>query len=270
MVAERLRSLSPQLLRDPRAASLLLGAVLLDTVNLDPSAKAQKERERPIADELFAAAATYLECDPSLEGRHAFFDELLAVKTDTALLGAFSTRDLLRQDYKEEVVALPPADAQGAEQAPPTTLRVGVGSVTLPLPALLARESGDSLAADCAAFAAERGLDLLLLLSVDLNARQRYVLVHAASGSGAAEQSLLQLRSLVVHTLQEGGLELSPLGRPPLPATLEAHAIGALATAQHAYGKPLRTLVAHWVSGGGTLTARLATWQATMRSRARA
>ena len=91
-------------MRDPVACTLLVGAVLLDTVNLNPEAKAQKEREAPIAAALFAVASTVVGQEASIAGRTAFFQELLDVKADTALLMSFSTVDLLRQDYKEEEV----------------------------------------------------------------------------------------------------------------------------------------------------------------------
>lgn len=170
LVAERIQALHAPLLTDPSLCTMLLGAILLDTVNLDPSAKAQKPREAPIADEmLLGPAASLLNVAATAEGRAAFFAELLGVKADTALLLRFPMEDLLRQDYKEEQL---PTGGQGGG------VKVGVGSVVLPLPALLSRQPSPDLAREMSAYATARGLQLLLLMSVDLPARQRYVLLH--------------------------------------------------------------------------------------------
>ena len=57
LVAERLEVKAPALAREPAVAALLLGAVVLDTANLQPKAKAQKAREAAVAQRLLAAAA---------------------------------------------------------------------------------------------------------------------------------------------------------------------------------------------------------------------
>jgi exopolyphosphatase len=91
LVVERLAALAPPLLHDGALASLLLGAILLDTVNLDPSAKPQKPREADVAKRLLEVAAGHLTLtaadgsDPDASAaacRAAFFDELIRVKGD--------------------------------------------------------------------------------------------------------------------------------------------------------------------------------------------
>ena len=212
LVAERLEGLAPALLADHRVSTLLLGAILLDTVNLNPDAKAQKAREAAVADSLLAR------CAPSLglagapgDARAAFFDELLAVKADQSLLLAFPTADLLRQDYKEEVMPLssPPAGAAAHPAAP----RVGVGSIVLPLPELLARQPPAELAAECAAYAHEKSLDVLILMSVDMGRKQRYLLLHCPEPA---------LRARVLEAMDVGDVQLAPLD-----ATADAEAAGA-------------------------------------------
>lgn len=194
LVAEKLRALGSPLLADPSVCTLLLGAVLLDTVNLDPAAKAQKEREQALANEVLlphAAAALGVPADAA--GRATFFDELIRVKADLALLSEFPTADLLRQDYKEEAIG---ADGGGEG------LKVGVGSVVLPLPHLLADRPLGSLTADLAAYAAARQLRLLLLMSVDLPARQRYLLVYCE------EAALREQLVRVLDPIQLSAIEL--------------------------------------------------------------
>ena len=201
LVAEHIRKVAPSLLSEPPICALLLGAILLDTVNLEPAAKAQKPREASIANELLAVCAESLglpqqagadvSAESAIEASRAhFFNELLEVKADTKLLLAFPTADLLRQDYKEEVLG-----ADGAA-------RVGVGSVVLPLPALLARQSGSLLQAECAAFAAGRHLDLLLMMAVDLPQKQRYLLLHCADAA---------LRTRALSAMEAADVRLTPL-----------------------------------------------------------
>jgi inorganic pyrophosphatase/exopolyphosphatase len=192
LVAERLRALGSPLLADPSVCTLLLGAVLLDTVNLDASAKAQKAREQSIANELLLpCAAAMLGVPPDEAGRGAFFGELLRVKADVSLLLGFPTADLLRQDYKEEAL-------MGGG------LKLGVGSVVLPLPALLARQPLSALDDDMRSFAAAKQLQLLLLMSVDLDARQRYLLL-SCEDAGLAEQALRVLAPLQLIPLDANG-----------------------------------------------------------------
>lgn len=196
LVAERVRALAPSVLDDPATATLLLGAVLLDTVNLDPSKKPQKPREVGVADALLATAAAQLGVAPSPAGRDAFFAELLRVKADTQQLLQFSTCDLLRMDYKEEAVPCPSARGSLAP--------VGVGSVVLPLPLLLARQPAARLQDECAAYAVARGLRLLLLMSCDLGSSppRRYLLMHCDEPA---------LRATVLEKLRAADLRLTPL-----------------------------------------------------------
>lgn len=173
LVAERLQALGSPFQADPALCTLLLGAIVLDTVNLDPTAKAQKPREQEVASEaLLPHAAPLLGVSADVAGRTAFFDELIRVKADISLLSRFPTADLLRQDYKEEAIA-----------AGVGSVRVGVGSVVLPLPLLLSRQPLADLAADFEAYAQARQLRLLLLMSVDLPARQRYLLLHCTEAA---------------------------------------------------------------------------------------
>ena len=91
---------------------------------------------------------------------------------------------------------------------------VGVASVVLPLPPLLARQSFAELAAECEAFATSRGLRALLLMSVDLPQRQRYLLLHCADPA---------LRESILRALDEGGLQLAPVEAGP---ALRAFTVG--------------------------------------------
>jgi exopolyphosphatase len=74
---------------DTDLASLLLSAVLIDTVNLDPAAGRATDLDRRIAGQLRSAC-------PALDS-DALYGRVLAAKTDIARLSTF---DLLRRDSK--------------------------------------------------------------------------------------------------------------------------------------------------------------------------
>ena len=217
LVAERLEAKAPALAREPAVAALLLGAVVLDTANLQPKAKAQKAREAAVAQRLLAAAAPLLGVSADASGRTAFFDELLEVKADAATLLQFATADLLRQDFKSETL-------------PGSGVAVGVASVVVGVDPLLARAD---LLADMRAFAAARGLGLLLLMSCDFRNRRRQLVVHA-------EPPLLD--AVVAHL--RDALELTPMtgGSSGDDPALKAYEQGAYAISRKALMPILRKL----------------------------
>jgi exopolyphosphatase len=88
LVAEMMLRDQPALL-DEGTATLLLGTILLDTVNLSPSARRAALKDRDVAARLGAVAH---------RGPNALFDALQAAKFDVSNL---RTADLLRKDYKQ-------------------------------------------------------------------------------------------------------------------------------------------------------------------------
>ncbi len=88
LVADRILRAAPDLL-DEGTATLLLGTILLDTVNLSASAGRVTAKDRDVAARLGGRAGG----DPD-----ALFDALQTAKFDVSNLG---TEDLLRKDYKE-------------------------------------------------------------------------------------------------------------------------------------------------------------------------
>lgn len=187
LVTEQLAARAPALLSDGALCSLLLGAVLLDTANLAPAAKAQKPREVQIANTLLASAAPCIGVEPNVSGRDAYYNELQTAKTDLATLLSFPTADLLRQDYKAETLRA-------------SAVACGVASLVVPATQLL--EAKPDLLSDMVQFARERELGLCMLMCLDTATRQRQLVVHAADPD--------LLKSVVEH-LQEAGLALSAL-----------------------------------------------------------
>lgn len=112
LVAEMILRDSPALV-DEGTATLLLGTILLDTVNLSPEAGRVTPKDNRVAEQLRAAAGG----DPN-----ALFDALQAAKFDVAALG---TGDLLRKDYKEWEVG---------------SVRYGISSVLTPLANWIAKD----------------------------------------------------------------------------------------------------------------------------------
>ena len=190
---------------DPRAA-LLLGAVLLDTQNLDASATRVHDRDRAVVPRLASLAG----CGGDAADR--FHAELKRRRLDQSLL---SPRDLLRRDYKQWRFV--PRAGGSATRA----WDVGVASFGVPL-AEMARDAAAAKRA-CAAFAREKRVDALALMCAFDDAetgafRRQFAICFFdadAEGKGAAptrDDALLELRARLVAPGGEvraalGGLE---------------------------------------------------------------
>ncbi|HCY87158.1 MAG TPA: pyrophosphatase [Desulfobacteraceae bacterium] len=136
LAAQEAQTLYPELLSDRAAARLLLGTILLDTVNLNPDAGRTTAQDIAMARKLETAAGI----DPS-----AYYQAIRAAKFDTSGL---STEDLLRKDFKQY-------DMDG--------LRCGIASVTLALGDWLEKDPG--LTDKLAVFAGKKRLDILITMN---------------------------------------------------------------------------------------------------------
>jgi exopolyphosphatase len=135
LVAEALLGQGESLL-EKGSAILLLGTILLDTVNLDPEAKRATGKDQEIAERLLKLSGA---------DRKDLFDMLQKEKFNVSSL---DTSDLLRKDYKEWKM--------GASQ-------VGVSSVLLPVADWLVKDK--KLSASLAAYAKARKLDVLIAMN---------------------------------------------------------------------------------------------------------
>lgn len=180
LVAERLLRLAPQL-ADAGVAALLLGAILLDTVNLDPAAGKVTPRDERAAARLLELAGA--------DG-NALFERLQAEKLSA---GALGSRDILRRDYKEYRMG---------------GTRCGISSALLPLAEWAGRDP--EIESSFRGYAEERGLDLLLAMILrPYPELRRELAIYAEDAS---------LRDRVVAFLNRSGLGLAPLeGGAPAP-----------------------------------------------------
>lgn len=112
LVAEMILRDNPELL-DEGTATLLLGTLLLDTVNLSPGAGRVTPKDTDVANQLRGIAGAESQ---------TLFDALQSAKFDVSALG---TGDLLRKDYKEW-------DGE--------RLRYGISSVLTPLANWIAKD----------------------------------------------------------------------------------------------------------------------------------
>ena len=133
LVAEQILQRKPGIL-DRQFATLLLAAVLLDTVNLDPQAGRVTDKDRRIAELLIQAGSV----------DHAdLYEELVRARSD---LAGLSSRQLLGRDYKE--------GSSGG-------VRFGMSSVPLLLDSWNRRDR--RIAKAVSGFLEEKELDLLLV-----------------------------------------------------------------------------------------------------------
>lgn len=135
LVAERLLGTDASGV-EPALAELLLGTILLDTVNFDPQAQRATPKDVAVARQLQAICGA--DC-----GR--LFEQLQFEKFNVA---ALDTADLLRKDYKSYRFG---------------AVRCGIASVLLPVATWLEKDPG--LAASLSKFARAQQLDLLLVMT---------------------------------------------------------------------------------------------------------
>jgi len=169
---------------EPGLARLLLGTILLDTVNLDP--RAGRATPKDIA--VTARLASICGADG-----HGLFERLQFEKFNVESL---DTADLLRKDYK--------AYRLGG-------VRCGIASVLLPVATWLEKDPG--LSASLEAFARGRELDLLLVMNAFNDPDFRRELVVWASDES--------LRQRVLDGLAGSDLGLAPIEHPGAPLSPE-------------------------------------------------
>jgi exopolyphosphatase len=163
---------------DKASGILLLGTILLDTVNLDPEAKRVTPRDEDAAARLIALTG--------VDGK-ALFDKLQFEKFNVASL---SSRDILRKDYKGYKMG---------------RVSCGVSSALLPLKDWTKKDP--ALEESFEKYRAELGLDVLLAMCAYTAPEfRRELAVYAKEPS---------LREKLTAFLNTSGLGLSPLGLGP-------------------------------------------------------
>ncbi len=172
LVAEAMFGGSARL--DAGIATLALGTILLDTVNLDPEAKRVTPRDEAVAKRLLPVCGT---------DQKALFDKLQFEKFNVA---ALSSKDILRKDYKEYKMG---------------SVLCGMSSALLSLADWMVKDK--SLEASFKAYAESRKLAVLLVMSAytapDFT---RELAVHSDDAS---------LRKKLVEFMNKSGLGLTPL-----------------------------------------------------------
>ncbi|MDD9301614.1 MAG: DHH family phosphoesterase [Desulfobacter sp.] len=154
LVGERLIKKHPELVA-PCPGLLLLGAILLDTVNLDPKAGRVTPKDK-------AMAAALAKFSPS--GLTPFFNHLQSTRFSTKDLSSF---DLLKRDYK----------AYGFKD-----FRWGIGSALVCLEAWEKRENNLGLAFE--SYARSKNLDLLgCMIAYKAQGFHRQMVLYAKNGA---------------------------------------------------------------------------------------
>ncbi len=139
LVAEKMINLDTAPL-EPAIAELLLGTILLDTVNLDPQAQRVTPKDEAVAMRLFEITGA---------GQNELFNKLQAEKFNTS---ALDTPDLLRKDYKEWQMG---------------AVKLGISSVLLPVKEWLKKDPG--IVEKFSKYAQSRKLDILLAMNAYTN-----------------------------------------------------------------------------------------------------
>ncbi len=158
---------------DADTALLLLGTILLDTVNLDPEAKRVTPRDDAAAQKLFALTGA---------DQQELFGQLQHEKFNVASL---SSRDILRKDYKEFQFG---------------KLTCGISSTLLSLDQWIAKDA--ELPQAFKEFAAGQNLDILIAMGAYTDPEfKREMAIYAKDAT---------LRKRTVSCLNDAGTKLSP------------------------------------------------------------
>ncbi|MCX7787972.1 MAG: DHH family phosphoesterase [Spirochaetes bacterium] len=176
LVAEEYLRLAPQLL-SRREAMLLLGTILLDTVNLDPKAGRVTPKDTEIANTLKPKASI---------DSNTLFETLQREKFNVSDL---TTADLLRKDYKEYMAG---------------KIRYGMSTVLISLDTW--KKKDPLLQRELEAYRRERKLDLLVVMIAYTEPKFQRELVL----SGESETLIASL----VEYLNAKGAQLVPIGFP--------------------------------------------------------
>lgn len=135
LVAEKILQNREELI-DEGTGKLLLGTILLDTVNLHPEAKRATPKDEKIAGRLLTKTGAT---------QKKLFDKLQFEKFNVSALGTY---DLLRKDYKEWQMG---------------AIKCGISSVLMPLKQWIGKDPVIVKGFD--SYLKERGLDLLLAMN---------------------------------------------------------------------------------------------------------
>ncbi|PKL23335.1 MAG: hypothetical protein CVV47_15515 [Spirochaetae bacterium HGW-Spirochaetae-3] len=155
-------------------ATLALGTILLDTVNLDPEAKRVTERDEAVVNRIMPVSGAR---------QKILFDRLQLEKFNVA---ALSSRDILRKDYKEYTMG---------------RLKVGMSSALLPLADWFKKD--EDIEAALSDYAEARKLDVLLVMNAYTAPEfTRELAVHAVDPS---------LRRKLFEFMNQSGLGLAAL-----------------------------------------------------------
>lgn len=180
LVAEMILRDEPALV-DAGTAALLLGTILLDTVNLDPGAKRVTAKDTVVADWL----CRHVGCDPN-----ELFGALQAAKFDVSTLGA---KDLLRKDYKQWGVG---------------PVRYGISSVLTSLANWIAKDP--EIVQGMKDYARSRNLQCLITMMAFTDADNAF---HRELAALAPDQAL---RHCLLAHLETNVSGLSPINPPSL------------------------------------------------------
>jgi len=173
LVGEELIAQNPDLI-DGHLALLLWGTILLDTVNLDPSAGRVTPKDEQIAGTLMKSCSL---------GQDAYFDKVQEAKFNTADLGTF---DLLRKDYKEFKFG---------------NISCGIASALLPL--IRWGKKDTELCLGFKSYVQRRNLDLLFSMNAYTDPGfNRDLAIYCKEAD---------LHDKLIEFLQEKGLDLAPI-----------------------------------------------------------
>ena len=182
LIAERFLSSSTNREESADIATLLLGAILLDTLNMDAQAARGSARDSAAIDSLG---------EVSKESRDELFATLRDAKSNAAFWSELSSEDCLRLDYKMFVETR-------------ELFKVGISSVLLPIVDMAAKAD---FTETISGYLNEKDLDLMVVMTFTAQPTPHREILFASRNAG-------RLSSLEAFLQEQGQLQLQPLQLP--------------------------------------------------------
>ncbi|CAN0201985.1 unnamed protein product, partial [Ectocarpus fasciculatus] len=189
IVAERMLDQAPALLSSD-VAQLLLGVILVDTLNLDMEIKRATSRDIAAAQEL-SRRVSWLPSSAQGSGEHSpssarrrcttadeLFDALRNAKFDPAFWREISATDTLRYDYKSFHAAGESGGTSGScddrqdHDKPPRPLKFGMSSTLCRLETLAEKGGDEGFGDAMRTFAVSQGVDSLAVMTSTLDEQE--------------------------------------------------------------------------------------------------
>eukprot|EP00271_Cylindrocystis_brebissonii_P010667 TRINITY_DN26949_c0_g1_i1.p1 TRINITY_DN26949_c0_g1~~TRINITY_DN26949_c0_g1_i1.p1 ORF type:complete len:549 (-),score=85.06 TRINITY_DN26949_c0_g1_i1:808-2454(-) len=234
LVAEKISEGHPELFGNVALCRLLLGAIVTDTANFDPTAGRSDPRDEVMANLIISGAGSL--------GRTKFGELLQQKKFDQMSL---TTAELLRRDYKQWALGPGTLPAATPKKGRNEVLNVGISAVGLPLAQLVGKDP--NFLEEQRKFVGAQGLHVHVIMAMytlpnSRKFKRELALLPGTDNLAAGVSSLAFFLQNEKHSL-----ELKPISVKGLPSSARLFSQGKVLASR----KEIQPLLAAFFNHGG-------------------